>query len=84
MIFVTKCDKGWVGCFLECDITFFKQLNICTVCFIIASLAFFQSKFGFASKSNLAILFLCHFDVKRDTISSLLRKQKNILLKFMM
>ena len=71
------------GLFLECDVIFFNTSIFSTFCFIIKSLVLFLEQFGFISKNNLAIIFWCHFDAKKDTINTL-RKQKNILLKFIM
>ena len=55
LIFVTKGDKGWVGCFCSVTSDFLKNSILSTFCFIIENLAIFEKKFGFTSKNNLAI-----------------------------
>ena len=55
LIFVTKCDKGWVGCFWIV-LHFLNNLILSTFGLKIASLVLFYNIFGSISKNNLAIL----------------------------
>ena len=55
-IFVTKCD-GVGGLFLDCDVTFFEQLETWHIWPQNSKSGLFYNKLGCASKNNLEILF---------------------------